>query len=74
MKIDLTKKQVGDKVFTALDGWDEITEIKNDRPYPIMTETRSDYTMSGLYCSADKHPTCFNSREEFDAYWAQVKE
>ena len=74
MKIDLTKKQVGDMVFTAQDGWVEIAEINNNNPYPIMTERLTDYTLNGLYCLCDKHPTCFNSRKEFDAYWAQVKE
>jgi len=73
MKIDLSKKQVGDKVFTAHDGYDEITDIKNDYTYSIMTSTRSNYTISGLYFVGDRHPTAFNSREEFDEYWAQVK-
>ena len=74
MKIDLSKKQVGDKVFTAHDGWAKITEIYNYQSYPIMTERLTDYTLNGLCFDRDKHPTAFNSREEFDEYWAQVKE
>jgi len=73
MKIDLSKKQVGDTLFTAHDGWDEITEISKGHLYPIMTETRSNFGLDGRYCHSDRHPTAFNSREEFDEYWAQVK-
>jgi hypothetical protein len=74
MKIDLSKKQIGDMVFTAHGGWVEIVEIYKKYNYPILTKTQNDYNMEGKYFDKDKHPTAFNSREEFDAYWAQVKE
>jgi hypothetical protein len=74
MKIYLVSKKVGDTLFTAQDGYVEIVQINERNPYPIITETRSNYGLDGKYFDGDKHPTAFNSREEFDAYWAKVKE
>jgi hypothetical protein len=74
MKIDLSSKKVGDTVFTALDGKCKVIEINSSHQYSVMTETKSNYMFDGRYFDGDRHPTCFNSREEFDAYWAQVKE
>jgi hypothetical protein len=74
MKIDLSKKQVGDMVFTTHGGEIKVVEIHEKYNYPLLTTTRYDYNMEGKYLDSDKHPTCFNSREEFDEYWAQVKE
>jgi hypothetical protein len=74
MKIDLSKKQVGDMVFTALDGTCKVIAIDSHHPYSVMTENQSDYMYNGRFHVDDKHPTAFNSREEFDEYWAQVKE
>jgi hypothetical protein len=78
MKVYLVSKKVGDTLFTAHDGYVEIVQINEIHPYPIMTETGSktgtNYGLDGKYFDGDKHPTAFNSREEFDEYWAQVKE
>jgi len=74
MKIDLSKKQVGDNVFTTHGGEVKVVEIHEKYHYPLLITTQYDYDMEGKYLSRDKHPTAFNSREEFDAYWAQVKE
>jgi hypothetical protein len=71
--IDLSNKKVGDIVFTALDGKCKVIQIDSSHPYSVMTENKSNYMYNGRFHDDDKHPTCFNSREEFDAYWAQVK-
>jgi hypothetical protein len=70
MKIDLSKKQAGDKVFTAHDGCVEVV-IVGEKTIHVNS---SHYLFDGRHWRTDKHPTAFNSREEFDAYWAQVKE
>ena len=70
MKIDLSKKQVGDKVFTVQDGYVEVTFICKRAVFV----NDMHYFINGFYFDRDKHPTAFNSREEFDAYWKQVKE
>jgi hypothetical protein len=74
MKIDLSSKKAGDTVFTALDGKCKVIEINSSHSYSVMTETMSNYMYNGRFHNDDKHPTCFNSREEFDEYWSQVKE
>jgi hypothetical protein len=71
MKIDISKKKLGDKVFTTHDGENEVLIAKQD----LITIGADHYTYDGRrWLRRDKHPTAFNSREEFDEYWAQVKE
>jgi hypothetical protein len=74
MKIDLSKKQAGEKVFTSHDGWDVITAIRVQFVAAYWCESGKIFNVNGKRYPTDKHPTAFNSREEFDAYWAQVKE
>jgi hypothetical protein len=74
MKIDLSKKQAGDKVFTAHDGWDVIASIRVLFRTSYWCESGKIFKENGKLYPTDKHPTAFNSREEFEAYWAQVKE
>jgi hypothetical protein len=70
MKIDLSKKQAGDKVFTASEGYVEIVLV-GEKTIHVFS---SHYLFDGRHWQTDKHPTAFNSREEFDEYWAQIKE
>jgi hypothetical protein len=70
MKIDISKKQVGEQLFTAPDGYVEVTFMGINAVFV----NDMHYYKNGKHWQTDKHPTAFNSREEFDEYWKQVKE
>lgn len=65
--------KVGDECFSVSCGVMEITSTESSMLYPIQTE-ENQYDMSGRCWSADKHPTLFNSFQQFMSYWGWEKE
>ena len=59
MKSDLSKVEVGQIIFTIQYGLVEVIEIDNDPDFPIRVESGSWYSLNGLYCIEDKHPSAF---------------
>ena len=58
MKSDLSKVEVGDKIWTIQDGWIEVTSIERDVNYQILTNKNS-YTIDGKILKRHKYPSAF---------------
>jgi hypothetical protein len=58
MKSDLSKVEVGDKIWTIQDGWIEVTSIERDVNYQILTH-RNSYTIDGKILKHHKYPSAF---------------
>ena len=58
MKSDLSKVEVGDKIWTIHLGWIEVTRIDTRFVYPVITGCHS-YTFDGKFRLADKYPSAF---------------
>lgn len=59
MKSNLSKIEVGEKIFTIQYGWTEVIEIDKNYTYPIRVEGGCWYSLNGLYCIEDKYPSAF---------------
>jgi hypothetical protein len=58
MKSDLSKVEVGDKIWTIQHGWTEVVSIDNSDTYPIETKSYT-YAFSGKRWERDEHPSAF---------------
>jgi len=58
MKTDLSKVEVGDRIWTIQNSFTEVLTVNLDRDYSIVTEECS-YTIDGKLHISDKHPSAF---------------
>jgi hypothetical protein len=58
MKTDLSKVEVGDKIWTIEEGWTKVVDIDLDSKHPIETRNNT-YALDGKVNVGDKHPSAF---------------
>ena len=65
---EFSNAMVGDACFSVANGIVEIEDIVS-MLYPIHTSDSEYYDISGRYLPSDKHPSLFNSFQQFMDYW-----
>jgi hypothetical protein len=76
MKSDLSKVQVGDRIWTIQQGWVTVESVDYHETYPISAGNQC-HTIDGKHRTSDTFPSAFTFNpfeqpQPFEGYWAMV--
>lgn len=71
---DFNNAKVGDKCFSVSNDIVEIEDTFKYGIYAVSVPTGESFTGHGRFWESDKHPSLFNSFQQFLDYWAWEKD